>query len=153
MYIYLYIYIHIYTYIHIYYIYIYIYTYYRRYLPNPRYFEYAKSQDGDWEQRHMGEELYAMLAESWPAVRKRRGGGRRDNRLPELTRVAGGARSYAEARNGEWLPWCGVAGDALEDEESAPTATTNKAREAAKQTHEAKRGHKPETIQITKRTI
>merc|ERR1719375_2435461 len=35
----------------------------RRHLPNPRYFEFARSRDGEWECQHMGEELLMMLTE------------------------------------------------------------------------------------------
>eukprot|EP00746_Dinoflagellata_sp_MGD_P010397 gnl/MRDRNA2_/MRDRNA2_121442_c0_seq1.p1 gnl/MRDRNA2_/MRDRNA2_121442_c0~~gnl/MRDRNA2_/MRDRNA2_121442_c0_seq1.p1 ORF type:complete len:1077 (-),score=162.84 gnl/MRDRNA2_/MRDRNA2_121442_c0_seq1:201-3431(-) len=86
----------------------------RRYLQNPIYYEFTHSKDGNWECVHMGEELYAMLERNWPVIKKKRLGGSRDKKLPELTRVAGGYKSWTEAHNGEWLPWCGV-GDDFED--------------------------------------
>lgn len=79
----------------------------RRYLQHPRYFEFTRSVDGDWECLHMAEELHAMIAENWTKMTKKRSGGRRVTQIPELTRVAGGYRSWNEAHCGEWLPWYG----------------------------------------------
>eukprot|EP00397_Hematodinium_sp_SG-2012_P004277 GEMP01004288.1.p1 GENE.GEMP01004288.1~~GEMP01004288.1.p1 ORF type:complete len:1118 (+),score=289.91 GEMP01004288.1:86-3439(+) len=79
----------------------------RRYLQNPRYFEFARSVDGDWECLHMAEELYTMLADNWHNCCKKRAGGRRVTQIPELTRVAGGYRSWDEQRGNEYLPWYG----------------------------------------------
>lgn len=87
----------------------------RRYLPNPIYFEFTRSKDGDWECKHMGTEVFAMLERHWQVMKKKRRGGRRDDKLPELTRVAGGYRAWSEAHNGEWLPWWGGLGDEFEE--------------------------------------
>mmetsp|Transcript_104119 Transcript_104119/g.333880 ORF Transcript_104119/g.333880 Transcript_104119/m.333880 type:complete len:1050 (-) Transcript_104119:186-3335(-) len=88
----------------------------RRYLQDPRYFEFARSVDGDWECQHMGEEMVALLAGSWQNIKKKRKGGQRDDRLPELTRVAGGFKSWNEPHNGEWGAWCGIGEGAADPE-------------------------------------
>lgn len=88
----------------------------RRYLQDPRYFEFAKSQDGDWECLHMGEEVLNMFHGSWKNFQKRKRGGRRDDRLPELTREGGGFKSWSEVHNDEWLPWCGIGAQMVETE-------------------------------------
>uniref|UniRef100_A0A7S4SS63 Kinesin-like protein n=1 Tax=Alexandrium monilatum TaxID=311494 RepID=A0A7S4SS63_9DINO len=76
----------------------------RRYLPNNRYFEFARSVDGNWEAAHMGEELVALLAGSWHEIKGKRRGGRPDPKLPELVRVAGGFRAWNEQHGQEWAP-------------------------------------------------
>lgn len=70
----------------------------------------------------MGEELFAMIAGAWTTVQKKRGGGRRCDELPELTRVAGGFRAWSEAYGGEWLPWCGLDDAAEVDDDNATNA-------------------------------
>mmetsp|Transcript_45883 Transcript_45883/g.109262 ORF Transcript_45883/g.109262 Transcript_45883/m.109262 type:complete len:1009 (-) Transcript_45883:195-3221(-) len=82
----------------------------RRYLQQPRYFEFSRSSDGDWECMHTGEELFRMICEVWPTLRKRHLGGKRDDRLPECVRAAGGLRAWSEQHNGEVLPWYGGSG-------------------------------------------
>jgi len=79
----------------------------RRYLPNNRYFEFTRSEDGDWEAEHMGEELIALLSANWQQIKGKRRGGRLDPKLPELTRIAGGFRSWDEAHGGETTPMSG----------------------------------------------
>jgi len=76
----------------------------RRYLPNNRYFEFTRSTDGDWEAAHFGEELIALLGQDWQQIQRRRGGGRLDSKLPELTRVAGGFCAWNKAHGREWEP-------------------------------------------------
>lgn len=79
----------------------------RRYLPNSNYFEFTRSKDGDWEADHFGEELIALLAPHWQDIKGRRGGGRPDPKLPDLTRVTGGFRAWNEAHGREWTPMMG----------------------------------------------
>ncbi|CAK9018797.1 unnamed protein product [Durusdinium trenchii] len=88
----------------------------RRQLPNPRYFEFTRSKDGDWEVLHMGEEMIAMMLESYQSWKTKRLGGRRDKDLPDLTRVAGGFNSWNEKHGTEFDPWGGY------DEADAPEA-------------------------------
>eukprot|EP00929_Paragymnodinium_shiwhaense_P120954 TRINITY_DN9303_c0_g1_i1.p1 TRINITY_DN9303_c0_g1~~TRINITY_DN9303_c0_g1_i1.p1 ORF type:complete len:1211 (+),score=127.57 TRINITY_DN9303_c0_g1_i1:324-3635(+) len=79
----------------------------RKFLQNPRYFEFSCSTDGYWESMHMGAEVYKMISEYWSKFRQKLKGGRRDSRMPELTRVAGGFKAYSERHGDEWGPWCG----------------------------------------------
>ncbi|CAE7223635.1 kif4 [Symbiodinium sp. CCMP2592] len=79
----------------------------RRHLPNPRYFEFTRSKDGDWECHHMGEEMISMLQESYQSWKNKRLGGRRDKDLPDLTRVAGGFNSWNSIHGVEFEPWGG----------------------------------------------
>jgi len=76
----------------------------RRYLPHNRYFEFTRSVDGDWEAKYMGAELLQLLAADWQQIKGKRKAGRLDPKLPDLTRVAGGYRSWSEQHNGEYLP-------------------------------------------------
>eukprot|EP00927_Polykrikos_kofoidii_P017135 TRINITY_DN17776_c1_g1_i1.p1 TRINITY_DN17776_c1_g1~~TRINITY_DN17776_c1_g1_i1.p1 ORF type:complete len:1160 (-),score=176.85 TRINITY_DN17776_c1_g1_i1:286-3390(-) len=76
----------------------------RRYLPNNRYFEFTRSTDGDWEAKHMGDELLKLMAGSWKELAGKRRGGRIDRKMPELTRLAGGFRAWSEKHGSEWLP-------------------------------------------------
>jgi len=57
----------------------------------------------------MGEEVVKLLAENWSTINGRRRGGRRNPKLPELVRVAGGFRAWSEAYGTE-LPAMGVDG-------------------------------------------
>ena len=57
----------------------------------------------------MGEEVVKLLAENWSTINGRRRGGRRNPKLPELVRVAGGFRAWSEAYGTEW-PAMGVDG-------------------------------------------
>jgi len=103
----------------------------RRYLQDARYFEFARSVDGDWECNHMGEELVKMLVGSWPNIDRRKAGGRRLDRMPELTRVSGGFRSWNEAHGSEWLPWCGLGEFGVEPEPPSAAAAAVVAATAA----------------------
>lgn len=82
----------------------------RRYIPNNRYFEFARSKDGHWEAMHMGEELLSLLAANWESIKGKRRGGRADPKLPELIRCAGGCRAWSEQFGGEIAPMSGGAG-------------------------------------------
>jgi len=88
----------------------------RKYLQKPHYFEFARSRDGDWVAGHTGEEMWKIIAKDWDTIRKRAGGGRRDDRMPECIRVAGGFNSWSLVHNDEILPWYG---DAAPPPESA----------------------------------
>ncbi|CAJ1372941.1 unnamed protein product [Effrenium voratum] len=79
----------------------------RRHLPNPRYFEFTRSADGDWEVHHMAEEMLGMMHESYASWRSKRQGGRRDKELPDLTRVAGGFNGWNDRHVDEIDPWGG----------------------------------------------
>mmetsp|Transcript_3695 Transcript_3695/g.9396 ORF Transcript_3695/g.9396 Transcript_3695/m.9396 type:complete len:1002 (+) Transcript_3695:77-3082(+) len=102
----------------------------RRYLPNPRYFEFTRSRDGDWECQHTGEEMWKMITEVWPACRKRYHGGRLDHHLPERVRVAGGLHAWSRQHNNEVLPWYGGIGptqEAVEAEDHGQASSTAQA--------------------------
>jgi len=86
----------------------------RKHLPNPRYFEFTRSVDGDWEVHHTGEEMIATMLETYQGWKNKRLGGRRDKELPDLTRVAGGFNGWNDQHGKEWGPWCGY------DEADAP---------------------------------
>jgi len=86
----------------------------RRHLPNPRYFEFTRSVDGDWEVHHTGEEMIAMMLETYAGWKNKRLGGRRDKDLPDLTRVAGGFNGWNDKHGEEFDAWGGY------DEADAP---------------------------------
>ena len=90
----------------------------RRHLPNPRYFEFTRSVDGDWEVHHTGEEMIAMMLETYPGWKNKRLGGRRDKDLPDLTRVAGGFNGWTDKHGEEFDAWGGY------DEADAPDLPT-----------------------------
>ena len=90
----------------------------RQHLPNPRYFEFTRSVDGDWEVHHTGEEMIAMMLETYPGWKNKRLGGRRDKDLPDLTRVAGGFNGWNDKHGEEFDAWGGY------DEADAPDLPT-----------------------------
>ena len=71
----------------------------RHALPRPYYHEFSASVHGDWERRHMGEEVVALLQEPSPYPPSC---GRA---LPDLARLAGGLRAFSEPLEQEIKPW------------------------------------------------
>ena len=77
----------------------------RRFLPNNRYYEFTGSVDGAWDASHMGEEVVRMLGENWAAIAVSKRTGCTVSKLPLLTRVGGGIKSWNSYTHGETAPY------------------------------------------------
>jgi len=83
----------------------------RKYLPHPHYFEFAASSQPNWLGDNMGSEFVKMLS-CYPTPDNVTGA---HHRLPNLTRLAGGFRAWADAHGDEYEDYVVV--DELEWEE------------------------------------
>ena len=73
-------------------------------LSSSTYYEFARSTDGEWDARHMGSKISVLLAGAPNPGSTGRRDGRRNHKLPSLTRVAGGFNAWDNQNGDEWPP-------------------------------------------------
>ena len=76
----------------------------RQVLSSSTYYEFARSTDGEWDARHMGSKISVLLAGAPNPGSTGRRDGRRNHKLPSLTRVAGGFNAWDNQNGDEWPP-------------------------------------------------